>query len=196
LAAVVMLELVIGPRVSTLRALGLPEVSPYIRVPLLLASALALARWFARVPWRELGLRPWHDWAESEKWYFVEVVLLANIVFALLYGQRLQAPPWMALSFLWGFHQEVVYRGMLQGELTRRLGSAAGVALSNLLFTFGPLHWYHFARGPAAAPMFLAIFLVGLYLGILQLRSRNLWMVGTFHGIGTAWILSATAPAG
>src|SRR3954470_4458414 len=105
-AAVVMLELVIGPRAGTLRALGLPEVSPYIRVPLLLASALALARWFARVPWRELGLRPWHDWADAEKWYFVEVVLLANIVFAVLYGQGLQAPPWMALSFLWGFHQE------------------------------------------------------------------------------------------
>ena len=191
LVSVAILELAIGPRFATLTALGLPVVSPFIRVPLLLALALALAVAFARVTFPALGLRPWREWAATEKWYFLEVIVAANVVFAVLYGQRLADPAWMALSFLWGFHQELVYRGMLQGELVRRFGRAAGVVVANLLFTFGPLHLYHLARGISAWPMFAAIFAIGLFFGVLYLRSGNLWIVGTFHGMGNAWILGA-----
>ena len=95
----------------------------------------------------------------------------------------------MAGTFLWGFYQEVLYRGLLQTELVRRWGAAAGILVANLLFTFGPLHFYHWRTGLPAWPMFAGIFAVGLFFAALQHRSRNLWMVATFHGIGSAWLL-------
>jgi membrane protease YdiL (CAAX protease family) len=45
---------------------------------------------------------------------------------------------------LWGFYQEVMYRGILQTELVRRWGPLWGILVSNSLFTFGPLHFYRF----------------------------------------------------
>ena len=62
-----------------------------------------------------------------------------------------------------------------------------GILASNLLYTFGPLHAYHLA-GPSPAPMFAAIFAIGLFFGVLFARSGNLWLPGVFHGIGDAWI--------
>jgi membrane protease YdiL (CAAX protease family) len=106
---------------------------------------------------------------------------------------RFNAPDWevvVAVNFLWGFYQELAYRGMLQTELTRRFGATAGVLLANAAYTFGPLHFYHFA-GASPIAMFAALFAIGLYFGVLRHRSGNLWMPAVFHGIGTAWILGA-----
>lgn len=92
-----------------------------------------------------------------------------------------------ALQMIWGFYQEYVYRGLLQTELVRRWGGARGILVSNLLFTFGPLHAYHFwsaAGNPAHLWIFVAIFAIGLYFGVLFHRSRNLWMIGLLHGVG------------
>ena len=91
--------------------------------------------------------------------------------------------------FFFGFYQEVVYRGMLQSELVRRWGALAGVLVSNALYTFGPLHWYYFF--PLRVPMFLSIFAIGLFFGILFKRSGNLWMVAIMHGIGNAYIVGS-----
>jgi len=116
------------------------------------------------------------------------------VIFALVVGNaRFNAPDWaavMAVNFLWGFYQELAYRGMLQTELTRRFGATAGVLLANAVYTFGPLHFYHFG-GASPVAMFAAIFAIGLYFGVLRHRSGNLWMPAVFHGIGTAWILGA-----
>src|SRR5260221_14571242 len=94
------------------------------------------------------------------------------------------------VNFAWGFYQELVYRGLLQTELVRRFGAIAGVLAANLLFTFGPLHFYHLSR-PNPWPMLAAIFAMGLFFGAPFHRSRNLWLPAVFHGIGTAWILAA-----
>jgi membrane protease YdiL (CAAX protease family) len=89
---------------------------------------------------------------------------------------------------LWGFYQEVVYRGILQTELVRRWGPLRGILVSNSLYTFGPLHFYYFSHTSPARPMFAAIFALGLFFAVLFRRSDNLWMVAIFHGIGTLYI--------
>jgi membrane protease YdiL (CAAX protease family) len=37
--------------------------------------------------------------------------------------------------------------------------------------------------------MFAAIFLIGLFFGVLYRRSGNLWIVGVLHAIGNAYIV-------
>lgn len=192
LLIVVLLEAVIGPRLHLLEWLGLPMPHPAARVAALLALALVLVRHFAGVRFAQIGLRRWNEWSATEKSYFLQVVVIANAVFAVLLASYLQAATAslalaLAVNFLWGFYQELVYRGLLQAELTRRAGATAGILLANLAYTFGPLHFYYFAQ-PSPWPMLAAIFAIGLFFAVLLHRSRNLWLVAVFHGIGNAWI--------
>jgi membrane protease YdiL (CAAX protease family) len=150
----------------------------------------------------QIGLYPWRNWNLTEKSYLIQVFVIGNIVFGILFAGRLRmilADPglwWrpaalaVFINFLWGFHQELVYRGILQTELVRRWGSIWGILVSNLLFTFGPLHFYHFSgRTPwQALPMFAGIFVIGLFFGILFRRSGNLAIVGVLHGLGNCYI--------
>ena len=76
----------------------------------------------------------------------------------------------------------------LKSRLQSTPGNDEWVLLANLAYTFGPLHFYHFSQ-PSPWPMLAAIFAIGLIFAVLLHRSRNLWMVAVFHGIGTAWIL-------
>jgi CAAX protease family protein len=185
-----LLELVIGPRLWWTGLLGLPTPPVWLRAPALLALALLLVRTFAGVGLSQIGLRPWREWTTAEKSYFVQVLLIFNAVFAIVFVQRLRAAladprGWLVLAayVAWGFHQEVMYRGILQTELVRRWGGLAGILASNALYTFGPLHFYHFSR-PRPAPMFAAIFMIGLFFAVLFKRSGNLWLPAVFHGVG------------
>ena len=195
LVAVAVLEGLVGPRFHLLDWLGFAQPNAMVRVALLLLAALALAKYFARVAFGDLGLRAWREWSLTEKSYFVQVAIAANVVFALLFADRLRTAPLspaltlLGVNFAWGFYQELVYRGLLQTELVRRFGAIAGVLAANLLFTFGPLHFYHFSRANPW-PMLAAIFAMGLFFGALYHRSRNLWLPAVFHGIGMAWILA------
>lgn len=200
LLIVVLLEAILGPRYHLFTGLGIAPPPPGVRVVLSLALALLLARYFARVGLGAIGFRPWREWSATEKSYFAQVVVIANAVFAILLAPRLQAAgvgaglaPALGVNFLWGFHQEVVYRGLLQTELERRWGPALAVFVGNVVFTFGPLHFYHFSR-PNPWPMLAAIFAIGLFFALLYQRSRNLWIVAVLHGIGTAWILASVTP--
>jgi membrane protease YdiL (CAAX protease family) len=205
LLIVLLLEGILGPRLALPGLLGIPAPPAWLRVPLLLGLALALVRFFAGMRLSQIGLVPWRLWSVTERSYFVQVLVLANVVFGVLFAGRLRAvlgdrTLWggaclVALVHLaWGFHQELVYRGILQSELVRRWGTLAGILASNLLFTLGPLHFYHLSRGsPARAlPMLGGIFAIGLFFALLYRRSGNLWIVGLFHGIGDAWIGGVT----
>ena len=196
-----LLEAAIGPRLTLFALLGWPQLPAWLRVPVLLALALALIRFVARVGFVPLGFRTWRAWTPAEKSYFIQVFVLANLVFGTLQGGRLRAIAaepalWgpVALAFathlVWGFYQELMYRGILQSELVRRWGAVPGILVSNLLFTFGPLHIYHLAGRtlPEALPMFAAIFAIGLFFGLTFHRSGNLIMIGVFHGVGDAWM--------
>ena len=185
----------------------LPGVPLLIQVLILLASALLLVRFAAPLNLSQIGLYPWGEWHAVEKSYFVQLLVIANIVFPLVFAGRLRlilAQP-SALSTVWnvfvpylffGFYQEVVYRGILQSELVRRWGAFIGILLANVLYTFGPLHWNYFsARGSVAVPMFASIFAIGLFFGILFRRSGNLWIVAVIHGIGNAYIVGSLSSA-
>lgn len=193
--------------VEVVRLAGLRWLYPGVPLPLLLGAALGLALMVvpgvAGVALSQLGFRRWREWTVTEKSYFLQVAAIANVVFPLVLAAPLQtriAALGMAGS-LWhvvvpylffGFYQELVYRGMVQRELVRRWGAAAGIVIANVLFTFGPLHWNYFAsRGSVAAPMFASIFVIGLFFGILYRRSGNLWIVAVFHAIGNAYIVWA-----
>lgn len=202
-----LLEGLVGPRLALPALLGLPAPPAWLRVPLLLGLALSLVRFFARLRFSQIGLIPWRSWSVTERSYFLQVLVLANAIFGVLFAGRLGAilgdrSLWsgacvvLLTHLAWGFHQEVVYRGILQMELVRRRGAVAGVLASNLLFTFGPLHLYHLTRGDLAEalPMLGGIFAMGLFFAVLFRRSGNLWIAGLFHGLGDAWIGGLAAP--
>jgi len=196
LLIVVILEAV---RIGAIKWL-FPTVPLLVLVPLLLACALLLVRYVAGLNLSQIGFHPWQKWTAPEKSYFIQLLIIANVVFPLIFATRLQTilshpSAWRIMLnvfvpyFFFGFYQEVVYRGMLQSEVVRRWGALAGVLVSNALYTFGPLHWYYFF--PLRVPMFLSIFAIGLFFGILFKRSGNLWMVAIMHGIGNAYIVGS-----
>jgi membrane protease YdiL (CAAX protease family) len=166
-----------------------PVLPLLILVLLLLAGALGLVRFAARLRLSQIGLYPWSEWSPVEKSYFIQLLVIANVVFPLVFANRLRlilGQP-SALATVWssfvpylffGFYQEVVYRGILQSEFVRRWGVFAGILSANLFYTFGPLHWYYFAaQRSLAVPMFASIFAIGLFFGVLFWSAGNLWIV-------------------
>lgn len=201
LLIVLLLEGIIGPRLSLFSWLKIPLPPDWLRVPLLLILALGLTRYFARLSLSQIGIFPWRNWGLVEKSYFIQVIVIANVIFSLLFAGRLRvaladSAGWgttavvLLTYFVWGFYQELIYRGLLQTELTRRWGTWPGILVSNLLYTFGPLHFYHFSGGALSqsVPMFAGIFAIGLFFAIVFRRSGNLTMVGIFHAIGDVYI--------
>jgi len=184
-----------------------PTVPLLILVLLLLAGVLGLVRFAARLKLSQIGLYRWSAWSAVEKSYFVQLLVIANVVFPLVFASRLRlilaqpsvvATVWSAFVpyLFFGFYQEVVYRGILQSEFVRRWGALAGILSANVFYTFGPLHWYYFAaHGSLAVPMFGAIFAIGLFFGALFWRSGNLWIVAVIHGIGNAYIVWSLSAA-
>jgi uncharacterized protein len=184
-----------------------PVLPLLILVPLFLAGVLGLVCIAARLKLSQIGLRPWNEWSRVEKSYFVQLLVIANVVFPLVFAARLRlilAQPYVLPTvcnvfvpyLFFGFYQEVVYRGILQSELVRRWGALAGILSANVFYTFGPLHWYYFAaHGSLAVPMFASIFAIGLFFGVLFWRSGNLWIVAVIHGIGNAYIVGSLLAA-
>lgn len=176
------------------------------QVSLLILVGFVFVITWARMPLAQLGLYSWRRWSKTEKLYFLQVIPLALIVFSIVRATAL-AKLWsrpnlgeIALfifipEILWGFYQEFVYRGLLQTELVRRWGTLWGILVSNLIFTFGPLHAYHFAEAQGNSShlwIFAAIFAIGLLFAILYRRSGNLMMIGIMHGIGD-WFMDGLA---
>jgi uncharacterized protein len=188
-------------RLAAMRWL-LPTIPLWLFSPLVLGMALLAIR-FVGLRLSQVGLLPWREWSQTEKSYFLQILVIANVVFATVFAaplreQMAQHSIWWMLSgsfvpyLFFGFYQEVVYRGMVQTELVRRRGTLAGILIANVLYTFGPLHWEYFAsRASLSIPMFAAIFGIGLFFGVLYKRSGNLWMVATFHAIGNAYIVTS-----
>jgi membrane protease YdiL (CAAX protease family) len=171
----------------------LPVVVPvWLQLAAYLAIALAVTRLFARVSWAQIGFTRWAQWNAIEKSYLIQVVILVNAVFFVISGARLPAWSVFVTYLIYGFYQEVLYRGLLQTELVRRWGTLAGILISNLLFTFGPLHYYYFQSPVSVAvPMFAAIFAIGLLFAVVFHRSGNLWIVAIMHAFGNAFAVSA-----
>jgi uncharacterized protein len=189
-------------RIGAVKWLG-SWVPLWLLVPLLLGLALWSVRRGAGLPLSDIGLIPWRAWSITEKSYFLQLLMIANIVFPLVLFTELHnlfeepSPLWVLWSvfvpyLFFGFYQEVVYRGMVQLELVRRWGPIVGILVTNLIYTFGPLHSHYFASPPSVSvPMFTSIFLIGLFFGILFRRSGNLWIVAVSHAIGNSYIVGS-----
>jgi membrane protease YdiL (CAAX protease family) len=183
-----------------------PDVPLWLLLPALLGLGSLLVTRMEGAGLSRLGFRAWRDWSAVEKSYFLQVVVIANVVFPIVLAPSIEnrvAQAGMASSlwnvfvpyFFFGFYQELVYRGMVQLELVRQWGAPAGIIVANALYTFGPLHWYYFgSRVSLAVPMFMAIFIIGLFFGVLYRRSGNLWIVAVFHAIGNAYIAWGVGP--
>ena len=204
LVIVLVLELVIGPRTHVLELFGLPQPPTWLRITTLLLEALVAVRLWANLQLREVGFLSPLNWTPTEQIYFLQIVAGAGVAFVAMRGAALglmqgDQASWLAAAvlvgpqLLWGFYQEVIYRGLLQTELTRRWGGVAGVLLANLAFTFGPLHFYHLlAMRPetmnATIVLIAATFAIGLLFAFIFHRTRNIWLVGEMHGIGNAFM--------
>lgn len=178
------------------RGWALAEMSLFVLV------ACGLVAGIARVPLSQLGLQSWRRWSGSEKLYLLQTVPLGVLIFSIANWGRLKIlwgrPDLGSIALfvfvpqiLWGFYQEFMYRGLLQNELVRRWGAWPGIIISNLIFTFGPLHAYHFheaSQNPSHLWIFAAIFAIGLYFGFVLRRSGNLWLPAILHGMGDCFI--------
>jgi membrane protease YdiL (CAAX protease family) len=187
LAVFIILEAIVGPR----------RAPPAV----MLAGALLLIRYAGGVPLSRIGLDGWGRWTPSEKSYFAQVLPLALVIFGAISAPRLRAlagdstlwaPAALMASWylVWGFYQEVMYRGILQTELVRRFGPWLGIPIANMAFTFGPLHFYYWStyQAPTIYGLFAAVFAIGLFFGALFHRSGNLFIVGTLHGVGDVFL--------
>jgi membrane protease YdiL (CAAX protease family) len=187
LAVFAFLEALVGPR----------RAPPAV----MLAAALVLIRYAGGVPLSRIGLYGWRRWTTSEKSYIAQVLPLAIVIFVTISASRLRAlaadsalwtPAAVTLSsyLVWGFYQEVMYRGVLQTELVRRFGPWTGILAANVAYTLGPLHFYYFSTydAPTMSALFAAVFAIGLFFGALFHRSGNLFIVGTLHGVGDAFL--------
>ena len=201
LVACLVLEGLARPFVrDEIRSLGFggTDTAPLAIASCMLMFAICLTAVWIRLPFSRVGLYGWREWTNSEKCFLPQIVAVSLFAFTLAEWNQLAVLPkhaaWIRATFvafagqiLWGFYQEYVYRGLLQTELVRRWGAVTGIVASNLLFTFGPLHAYHFSstfEHPSRLFIFAAIFAIGLYFGVLFHRSRNLWIIAATHGIG------------
>jgi uncharacterized protein len=177
-----------------------------MEMSLLTALVCWLVISFASVQLSQLGLYSWFRWSKTEKFYLLQIVPIAIVVFSFFVSASLKAlwarpNLWEIGLFIfvpkmiWGFYQEFLYRGMLQTELVRRWGTRTGILVSNLIFTFGPLHAYHFRAArvnPSHLWIFAATFAIGLFFALIFRRSGNLWIVGIMHGLGD-WFIDGLA---
>lgn len=158
----------------------------------LLAAFVAVQRKFIAIPFSQVGLRRYPDWTRRERRYFLQVIPLAAVAFAVVFRAHLEAlrelhglAGFLVFSILtgliWGMVQEFIYRGWLQTELTRRFGAVAGVLGANAVFTFGPLHFA--GAGAVDWSVLVAVFGIGIFFGIVYHRSGNLWIPALMHGL-------------
>lgn len=198
LVAFVLVGLVLQPALAFFAPRSGLEDGPWagmaIVVTLLVATALAM-RVFVRLTGGNIGLHRWEAWTRRERIYALTVIPLAAAVFGILFREHFAnlfraygggALLIVLTGLLWGIAQEIIYRGLLQTVLVRRLGGIAGVLLANLVFTFGPLHFNHYGFDTDYGVrwgMFAAIFGIGLFFGVLYRRSGNLWIPALMHGL-------------
>lgn len=199
------LEFVIGPRLTLFSWLHIAQPPAWVRIPALLILALVLLTTVARARLSDVGLRRWRDWPRSQHIGVAVLFVVTNAVFCLVFAARLRmvvtGPSfsthlWTVLLpyFVWGFYQELVYRGILQTALAQYMKQALAIVVSTVLFTFGPLHWYYVAHPATALMSFAATFCTGLAFAVVFALSKNLWLVGMLHGLGNVYTDGIWAP--
>jgi membrane protease YdiL (CAAX protease family) len=117
-------------------------------------------------------------WPHLAPWVGIEVVDQAVLREILeLEGEGLLQAALIAVVIA-PFFEEAVFRGFLQPFLVHRLGAAAGLVATSLLFAL--LH--------GLAPL-LPLFALSLVLGVVRLRTGHLAAAWAVHALHNGWTL-------
>jgi membrane protease YdiL (CAAX protease family) len=177
--------------------------NPWFRLPVRLAvevglimGVLALAR-VCGASSLSVGVprRAWTRW-EWAMFGLVAIIELAVVILAVGHrwprlaaaGLLGKALPWAASEFLFGFNQELGFRGGMMSGLLRLTSPLSAALLNTLVFLAGPLHGPGLIglalRQPGAAVgLLLGVVATGLFFSWLRYRSDNVVLCGVLHGI-------------
>ena len=154
--------------------------------------------------WGKIGLRR----PDAPSWkrpvffaYLLTALLLALAVF-LLNGAQGFALGWrlvvtiFATTFLVGFFEEVLFRGVVMQGLSARFGAVTGLLVTSVLF--GAMHLVNWVNGQtldATVVQCVHAGAAGFLYGALALRTGSLWPSILLHGLwdGTITLFSAVA---
>lgn len=103
----------------------------------------------------------------------------------VLEAHRSPGPHWLlftALVVAVPLSEEALFRGYLQGALARAAGDGVAVIASAALFAAIHMQYAAFELG--------AVFVVGLWFGLLRARTGSLWMSILAHGLYNALSLA------
>lgn len=118
----------------------------------------------------------------------VAVILLVFIILLIIGSIRVAYKPNQFVSVLIGFitllflaaSEELFFRGYILNCIKDISGKYTAVIVSSIIFSLGhylnPLSDFNFVS-------FVNIFLAGIVLGLLFLRTSNLWLVTGFHAL-------------
>ena len=90
------------------------------------------------------------------------------------------------MVFFVGLGEELLFRGLVQGDITKALGWKWGIILASFMFAVMHLTW-------RSAPELVFVFFAGLLLGYLYYKTKSLVGPVVMHGIGNV-ILVAVMP--
>ncbi len=155
---------------------------------LLLCLSIGYARWFDMISFGVLS--------KKQLLLFIGIFLLTVLVnigyhafFSVASGASAQhlekTSNGLSLSFIVNvtvlapIHEELIFRGLLQGAVFDN--SWLGLVLTSSLFSF--------MHGPSNVPSFIFYLLGGLLLGFAYKKSQNLWVSTLVHMFYNAWPL-------
>lgn len=84
---------------------------------------------------------------------------------------------WLGYALLPALAEELMYRGLVQPQITRRWGAAWGIGVAAGLFAFSHLH----------AAGFLPHLVMGAWFGLLAWRTGSLWASTWAHVLNNTW---------
>jgi len=165
-------------------------------LPAVYSTILALCLWHIyqkRLSFSELGFKK----AKWLKYVLVGIAIgipIGTVEYLILH----MAPAFPTFEFKYllrdlvymiafvGLGEELLFRGLLQRDLTKALGWKWGLILASLMFAVMHLTW-------RSVPELIFVFFAGLLLGYIYYRTKSLVMPIVIHGIGNV-ILVAVMP--
>jgi uncharacterized protein len=122
-----------------------------------------LTEWFADLCSLELS-----SWREESISRGIEQAGQSHPVLLLL--------QWITIGLIGPIAEEILFRGYLQGWLTKHVGAVAGVGASAMLFAL-----FHID-----VALFPGLFLLGVVMGWLRVWTKTLWAPIMFHCLNNA----------
>lgn len=162
-------------------------------LPAVYATILALCLWHIyqkKLNFSELGLK-------RDKWlkYVLMGIIIGIPIGAAEYSVLHPAPAFpnfeigyllrdlVYMVFFVGLGEELLFRGLVQRDLTKAFGWKWGVALASLMFAVMHLTW-------RSVPEVVFVFFAGMLLGYLYYKTKSLVAPIMAHGIGNVMLVA------